>query len=1284
MGELGGATVFGFTGSIGSLDDKTFSYGGQTHTIDAVLVQLTPNNKLSFGLDAAITDTSHLVLDVDGTPFAFADATFNASNHTYSWTNSAVPTWSANDTVALALTGAAVPGAPTNLTAMPAGGEVITGYRIDLAWTAPTTTGVTIITGYQIEVSDDGGTTWRVLDFTDATPTAFTDTALTVGATHHYRVSAINAAGTGTPSNVAMATAAAPLPASFFKRSLDAPANLEAERTFGDGCIGGNRATPIRLTWDAPALPRSRGGRLVYDYRMKEAAQDSWSDWIQIGSMSRKQIETYQQDGKLDYDVFHFGDLSPEGTSHFQVRVSEVWQKDGSAWSNGAGPWSEASDTAVAGPCVESASPRVSVANPATEEHDLQMLFRVELSRASDQTVTVDYATEAGSATAGVDYEETSGTLIFQPGETKKTIAVRVINDTVEDSGETFKVRLSNAVNAEIWDEVGTGTIFNDEAGVEVDSLTASFENVPESHDGASAFTFELTFSEEFPIGYATLEDAAFEVDGGTVTGARRLEPPGNLRWEITVAPSGNDDVDITLPETTDCTATGAICTDDDRPLSHSLSATVDGPSVTPSVSVLDGSATEGGAVDFTVSLSPASARRVTVEYATSGGTATSGTDFTAASGTVTFAANETSQTVSVATADDSDDEEDETFTLTLSSPNNATLVDATAEGTILDNDEAGVEVDSLTASFENVPESHDGASAFTFELTFSENFPIGYATLEDAAFEVDGGTVTGARRLEPPGNLRWEITVAPSGNDDVDITLPETTDCTEGGAICTDDGRPLSHSLSATVDGPSVTPSVSVSDGSATEGGAVDFTVSLSPASAQQVTVEYATSGGTATSGTDFTAASGTVTFAANETSQTVSVATADDSDDEEDETFTLTLSSPNNATLVDATAEGTILDSDEAASPLTASFSDVPASHAGEEFTFGLTFSEEPALSYRTLRDDAFDVTGGTVRKAERQQQGSNQAWNITVEPSGNDTVAITLPETTDCGATGGSAPADGRPLSHSLSATVAPAASASASRAPGRSAVAVDEALAAAAGVTPDDATAALFGEVQLSEARLAALDRLGNRNGRYDLGDVLSWIERCQRGEARCGTTSGGSGPAAAAALLTGAAAGGRGIGRRRRRRDPGRPGRSPRTRRRAGMGRYALAVLLAAAMTWSCTGGDLTGPPAAAVADPGFLAVEWSGTAASADIGVLIEVEGPGIEAVRAPGYELYQSGAPGPRQIVVAGSLRAGPLVQFRVPDRNQLALYRVRVVEVTGEDYGLRDAGEYRAVITH
>ena len=218
----------------------------------------------------------------------------------------------------------------------------------------------------------------------------------------------------------------------------------------------------------------------------------------------------------------------------------------------------------------------------------------------------------------------------------------------------------------------------------------------------------------------------------------------------------------------------------------------------------------------------------------------------------------------------------------------------------------------------------------------------------------------------------------------------------------------------------------------------------------------------------------------------------------------------------------------------PLTATFGDdMPASHTGETFTFGLSFSEELAsdFSYKTLRDDAFSVTGGSVKNASRRTQGSNLAWNITVEPASTSaTVTITLPETTDCAATGAICTEDGRALSHSLSATVN-AASASASAAANGDGDAEDDALALVAGVTPDEAAQALFGERRLSEARLDALDLLGNGNGRYDLGDLLSWIERCRQGEASCGSVPTDPGPVSGAALLAAGAVGRRGSSRR---------------------------------------------------------------------------------------------------------------------------------------------------------
>ena len=335
-------------------------------------------------------------------------------------------------------------------------------------------------------------------------------------------------------------------------------------------------------------------------------------------------------------------------------------------------------------------------------------------------------------------------------------------------------------------------------------------------------------------------------------------------------------------------------------------------PAITPTVSVSDASATEGDAIEFTVSLSAASSQQITVSYATSGGTATSGTDFSAASGTLTFAANETSKTVSVATTEDSDDEVDETFTLTLSSPTHATLGDATATGTINDDDEA-----PLTARFEDAPPEHDGLSVFTIELAFSaavfdgnEDFDKNRAVRD--ALQVTGGTVRGSRRANPAEYDRWIVRIKPSGFGDVTVTLPATTGgCDAAGALCTPDGRALSNAPNVTIQGP---PGLSVADAAVEEGpdAALAFMVTLDRAVSATVTVAYATSDGTALAGTDYTAASGTLTFAAGETEQTVSVAVLDDTHDEESETLTLTLSTPSGAYLADATATGTINNSD------------------------------------------------------------------------------------------------------------------------------------------------------------------------------------------------------------------------------------------------------------------------------------------------------------------------------------------------------------------------------------
>ena len=144
------------------------------------------------------------------------------------------------------------------------------------------------------------------------------------------------------------------------------------------------------------------------------------------------------------------------------------------------------------------------------------------------------------------------------------------------DEGGTVRVRVSftdDAGNAETLTSAATAAVT--QAPV---PLTANLENTPESHDGETPFTFELRFSEDFDLSYATLRDHAFTVTGGEVTGARRLDPPGNIRWEIAVRPDSDAGVTVVLPATGDCEAEGAVCTEDGRPLSNRTELTVPGP----------------------------------------------------------------------------------------------------------------------------------------------------------------------------------------------------------------------------------------------------------------------------------------------------------------------------------------------------------------------------------------------------------------------------------------------------------------------------------------------------------------------------------------------------------------------------------------------------------------------------------------------------------------------------------------------------------------------------------
>ena len=214
----------------------------------------------------------------------------------------------------------------------------------------------------------------------------------------------------------------------------------------------------------------------------------------------------------------------------------------------------------------------------ATEGEEETLDFTVSLDGNPGSEVTVDYGTRDGTAMAGSDYTETSGTLTFEPDETEKTVSVPITDDDEEDDGETFTLVLSNASGATIADAEATGTIRNSETTPAAE-LTAEFRDMPETHDGESAFTFRVAFSEDIGISFQALREDAFTVTRGRVTGGGRVDDRRDL-FEMTVEPDSGGDVTIELPAGRECATSGAICTkgENRRQLTNSPSVTVADP----------------------------------------------------------------------------------------------------------------------------------------------------------------------------------------------------------------------------------------------------------------------------------------------------------------------------------------------------------------------------------------------------------------------------------------------------------------------------------------------------------------------------------------------------------------------------------------------------------------------------------------------------------------------------------------------------------------------------------
>ena len=430
---------------------------------------------------------------------------------------------------------------------------------------------------------------------------------------------------------------------------------------------------------------------------------------------------------------------------------------------------------------------------------------RIDIDRVSDTVVTVELTFD------GTNFD-TDATLTF-------TVGANAIED-YDGSSLSAQITVAATIESEEPDDGDQQPDSPDEEDddqqpdspeqpEEAVLLTASFEDMPEMHDG-SAFTFRVAFSEDIGISYQSLREDAFTVTGGAVTRGRRVDDRRDL-FEITVEPDGDGDVTITLEAGRECGVSGAICTkgENRRKLTNTPTATVRGPDEGPPLTASFEDMPEmhdGSAFTFRVAFS----EDIGISYQSLREDA-----FTVTGGAVTRGRRVDDRRDLFEITVEPDGDEDVTITLEAgrecgvsgaicTKGENRRKLTNTPTATVAGPDEGP----PLTARFEDIPAAHDG-SAFSFELHFSEKIVISYKTLRDITLDVTGGTVTGARRLVQGSNLGWEITIEPDSDAEVLIVLPATTDCEAAGAICTEDGRPLSNELTAIVPGPAAKPVV-------------------------------------------------------------------------------------------------------------------------------------------------------------------------------------------------------------------------------------------------------------------------------------------------------------------------------------------------------------------------------------------------------------------------------------------------------------------------------------------
>ena len=683
---------------------------------------------------------------------------------------------------------------------------------------------------------------------------------------------------------------------------------------------------------------------VVIDWSTSDGTASQGDDYVAV-SEGQVVIPTFQTSARIA--IATNADNLLEGSETFTVTLSNPRGR-------GALKDATAAVTIVDGPTL----PQLSIDDVTVVEGG-EARFTVSLERTSAEDVTFNWATSDGAAKDGADYTGQSGqTLTIPAGRYSASVTVQTSDDGVNEWDETFTVTLSDPVNALLGDAIGEATITNEERplGNKYATLIARVEGY--AAETGQSDGHQTRWNQVLA---ALGVDNGYNYDPMTAAEAQTYADRGWTRW---------DEVVDALTEI------------------EAEQAAEQAASTPPAASIDDVTVTEGGVARFTVELDAVSGKDVTVNWATSDGTATAGSDYTAqVSQSLTIAAGQQSATASVQTTDDGDDESNETFTVELSGATNATISDATGEATITDNDDPPSDNKYATLIARVEGYAAETGQSDGHQTRWNQ---VLAALGVDNGYNYDPMTAAEAQTYADRGWTRWDEVVDA-------LTEIEAEQAAEQAA--------------------STPPAASIDDVTVTEGGQARFTVSLDKTWSDDVTLTWDTSGGSATDGADYTGQSGqTLTIAAGQQSVTVSVQTTGDSLDEDDETFTVTLSSPTNATIADDTGKATITDDDSAPS---LSIDDVTVTEggiaqftvqldavSGKDVTFDWATSDGTATAgsdYAAQTGQSLTIAAGqqsatvSVQTADDGDDEANETFTVALSGATNATIADAIGEAT-----------------------------------------------------------------------------------------------------------------------------------------------------------------------------------------------------------------------------------------------------------------------------------------------